>query len=368
MAAGLLYEPRQRIEPGAQVLEFRGRGTVGQDRERIALGGERLELGHRWGADLLERGGQRHGLSIDALDDLDLAAQCHHVRGQRPDAVALAGGGLRFPGRGRRRRRRRCKGGGMRGCRSVGGTGLCRNAGRNGVDLGLERLGARGARIALVLEVRHVLEQVLARGDDRALGLELAPLGRGGAVFGSHLGIERLELGLQFRLALLQCLRQRRCAVAAAFGGGRTAEELRIGACNLETQTDHFVGGLAVGEYDQLIAGLGGVLLLRAERAVPLHGLIQDLDDLRRRQRRGGGLGSIAGSSLIVLGRLVLRGRRCFVRQFGRRSPDAQQCAQADEQCRAVPQSDHAPVLGLACSIARQHRAAARPVMSDVPA
>jgi hypothetical protein len=59
-----------------------------------------------------------------------------------------------------------------------------------------------------------------------------------------------------------------------------TAQQLRIGTSDAEREVDHLVGRLAIRKQNQEIAGLGCVLLLSAERSIPVDRLVENLNDL----------------------------------------------------------------------------------------
>ena len=94
-----------------------------------------------------------------------------------------------------------------------------------------------------------------------------------------------------------------------------TAQELRVGPGYIKCESDYFVGRLPVGKEDQQITWLSSVLLLSAERSVPIDRVIQDLDDLGSRQdrymrHRGGAGGRNTRSSSLSASSRDAEGRK----------------------------------------------------------
>src|SRR6516165_7923497 len=99
-------------------------------------------------------------------------------------------------------------------------------------------------------------------------------LARAGAV-----GSERRTESISFSIAALRCeLLCSRCS--SACGARSAAPQLGVRARDLEGEANHVVGCLPIGVEQQQITRLRGALLLEAERSIPVHRLIEDLDQL----------------------------------------------------------------------------------------
>ena len=158
------------------------------------------------------------------------------------------------------------------------------------IDVRLQRVRAEPGRIGFAGELRHGPDHVAAgvhqvqlslqHGDP---GLQRCVLLRGRT---RQLSPARLDLGLDRCALLVQLLalpaersRRRRflrLPLHTRFAG----EELGIRARDLECQRHDLVGRLPVRIEDEQIARLRSGLLLSAERAIPVYGLVEDLDDL----------------------------------------------------------------------------------------
>jgi hypothetical protein len=176
----------------------------------------------------LEGVGQRGRALVDHVDGLDLVSQSERSRAQVPDSGArrrrcrpserprggsLAAGRRRGGWRGGRRRRTR--------------TG---NGRRDGVDVSLQRVGAGTLGIALIDEVRHGVQQILAGCHHRQLALQLEQRGvqRRAGLSGRcapsirHLIFNGLLLG--FQIGALAIERLRRGDVGSLPGRGLAAQ------------------------------------------------------------------------------------------------------------------------------------------------
>ena len=178
---------------------------------------------------------------------------------------------------------------------------------RDGVDVLLEGAHAGAVRVGFVREVDHVVQEIPPRVDEIELALQLRD---------SSLAARRAR-PFPLRRAAVAWLRSRpesrsrrasrsrwsRCSACGEFARlGRlgllhlrlAAQELGVRARKLERERDDAVRRLPVGIEDQQVARLRGGLLLNAEHAVPVHRLVENLDDLvarhdgaRGERRRG---------------------------------------------------------------------------------
>ena len=109
-----------------------------------------------------------------------------------------------------------------------------------------------------------------------------------------ELGARRIDLVLYGKRLCVELVLPRREFAQRArrsrpLAGGRRVIDEQVGARprEVEREADDLIGDLAILGEDQEVARLVRDLLLSAERAVPIHGLIQHLDDFRRAHRRG---------------------------------------------------------------------------------
>ncbi len=165
----------------------------------------------------------------------------------------------------------------------------------------LQCTGTGPLRIARVDELGHGVQQVLARVDHIQLALQLGEFrlqvgsrpARGGRelpLIGGHFRLNRLALRVDFFLHRIECLRRGSHVVGGFRAARLAAQQLGIGARDLEGKRDDLVGCLPVGIENQQVAGLTGGLLLGSQRPVPLDRFVENLHDLIAGQHGNGGV------------------------------------------------------------------------------
>ena len=302
----LREEPRDRVVLVARGLELGGVAAGRPRAERVAARGQRLDLllGHR--ANLGERLLQRFRAAVDLVDRRELALEPQHVGAEVPDAeparADLLGGG----------RRRTLPTPAARAASAAPSSGMA-SAAAAGIDAAmalmcsLRALTPEPFASVSCAKLDHVVQEIPPRVHEIELALELRD---------SSLAARRARR-FPLRRAVVAWPRSRpgscpcgasrsRWSLCSACGEARrlgrllllhlrlAAQELGVRARKLERERDDAVCGLPVGIEDQQVARLRGGLLLNAEHSVPVHGLVENADDLvarhdgARGQRRRG--------------------------------------------------------------------------------
>ena len=159
----------------------------------------------------------------------------------------------------------------------------------------LQRVHASAVRIALVGELRHRAVEIAARVHEVELALQLrdSRLHLSALCFGSgsQATLRGCDLRLYFRAPpiqlLLHPLQRLRRGSRIRSGFLRhicfAAQQLCVGSGDFEGEANGLVGNLPISVQDEQIARLSSRLLLGAQGAVPIHGLIEDPHDLLAR-------------------------------------------------------------------------------------
>ena len=231
---------------------------------------------------LLERG----GTLIYLFDRARLRRKPEHRGCQIPDAEAAdrAAGDRRFcRARVRAGVRGRLRSGQSRAARG-------RNGGGNRIDVRLERVRTEPRRIGLARELRHVREHVASCVHEVELPLQHRDPGLQRRLIRFRSARQLSSACIDFRLdrrpLVIEPLAQPaqrllRCGlVRCLLLIGIAAQQLRVGAREVEDQFHDLVCCPGVRIQDQQVARLPRRLLLGAERAIPVHRLVEDLHDL----------------------------------------------------------------------------------------
>jgi hypothetical protein len=295
----LLEQPRERVVLIARAAQSGTVRRLGLRRQRVAAIRQTLQLIERRRANGVERLLQLRRTLVDLGDRGPLGRKPEDRGCQVPDTEPPQ----RAADHGRRvcrqilvlrRRYRRRRGYAARGGDRSG----------NRIDVRLERIRTEARRISFVRELRHVRQHVAPGVHEVQLALQHRNAGLQSRSLllrrARQLALVRLDLGLNRRALIVELLAR---AAQRLLGGGLlrflshtrlAAQQLGVGACEVEGQLHDLVGGLAVRIQEQQVARLRGRLLLGAERAVPVDGLVENLHDLIARHhgprvRRGGG-------------------------------------------------------------------------------